>query len=184
MLIPWRRRSESLSAVYAAWLLLGCYSAPGARDRQSSPLHEAPAFSAKPASTEPSSALQSAQPEKAATEASGPQAGPGVANVAAAPTPPEPFVDETATVLALDAWHSTSLGAPGHGSLLGGVALPKVGPGFVHNLKRPDEARFGTVELVQDIVKAAAVVQRELPGMELVVNDLGLREGGPIHQHG
>ncbi len=92
--------------------------------------------------------------------------------------------DEVAAVLALDPSHSTSLGSPNNGTLVGGVRLPDRGPGFVHNDKRPDQARFGTVELVQAIVSAAAVVGRELPGSGLTVNDLGLEHGGPIHQHG
>jgi penicillin-insensitive murein endopeptidase len=68
--------------------------------------------------------------------------------------------------------------------LLGGVALPDSGPGYVHNTERPSEARYGTVELVQAIVRAAAIVDHDLPGSVLVVNDLGLLEGGPIRQHG
>jgi penicillin-insensitive murein endopeptidase len=58
------------------------------------------------------------------------------------------------------------------------------GPGFLHNPKRPPDARYGTVELVQAIVRAAAVVEKELPGVPLVVNDLSLPQGGPIAQHG
>jgi penicillin-insensitive murein endopeptidase len=68
--------------------------------------------------------------------------------------------------------------------LKGGVDLPRRGPGFIHNPRRPHEARAGTVELVQAIVHAAAVVERELPGSGLVVNDLSLPGGGPIRQHG
>jgi penicillin-insensitive murein endopeptidase len=94
--------------------------------------------------------------------------------------PPDP----TADVLALDGGASTSVGAPGRGKLEGGVALPDVGPGFVHNPKRPHEARFGTVEMVQAIVRAAAIVHESMPGVPLVVNDLALEHGGPIAQHG
>ena len=64
------------------------------------------------------------------------------------------------------------------------MRLPDSGPGYLHNTERPDEARYGTVELVQTIVKAAAVVEREMPGSVLVVNDLGLENGGRIRQHG
>jgi len=92
--------------------------------------------------------------------------------------------DQTKAVLALDGAHSTSIGSPGRGSLQGGVRLPDEGPGFRHNPERPDDARYGTVELVQLIAKAAAVVERELPGSGLTVNDLGLEKGGPIKQHG
>jgi penicillin-insensitive murein endopeptidase len=87
-------------------------------------------------------------------------------------------------VLALDQSVSTSQGGPSTGHVLGAVAIPDSGPGFFHNTKRPREARFGTVELVQAIVRAAAVVERDLPGSSLTVNDLGLEAGGPIRQHG
>jgi penicillin-insensitive murein endopeptidase len=87
-------------------------------------------------------------------------------------------------VLALDESVSTSQGGPSTGHVLGAVAIPDSGPGFFHNTKRPREARFGTVELVQAIVRAAAVVERDLPGSSLTVNDLGLEAGGPIRQHG
>ncbi|MFI5308043.1 MAG: penicillin-insensitive murein endopeptidase [Polyangiales bacterium] len=92
--------------------------------------------------------------------------------------------NDVTAVLALDGAHSVSVGSPSHGTLLGGVRLPDSGRGFVHNQERPDLARYGTVELVQLIVRAAAVVERELPGSGLTVNDLGLQQGGPIKQHG
>ena len=100
-----------------------------------------------------------------------------------APEPPAP-PGETAALLALSPAHSTSVGAPGHGQLLSGVALPSLGPGFRHNPKRPPEARYGTVELVQAIAVAAAAVEVALPGSGLTVNDISLREGGRIAQHG
>jgi penicillin-insensitive murein endopeptidase len=64
------------------------------------------------------------------------------------------------------------------------VRLPDKGPGFRHNPRRPDGARYGTVETLQAIVKAAAVVDRDMPGSQLTVNDVGLQDGGPISQHG
>lgn len=87
-------------------------------------------------------------------------------------------------VLALPGSHSTSIGGPSSGRIEGAVPLPDEGPGFYHNAKRPYGARFGTVELVQVIVRAAAKVAAQIPESMLVVNDLGLQEGGPIHQHG
>lgn len=168
MVLARRRPTDSVSAACALLLLGSCHSAPVAHDGQRSTMHDAKAVVATQSAIAPAGVI----------------APPQIAVPTPAPTPLEPSLDATAAVLALNGSHSTSLGAPGHGSLVGGVALPDTGPGFVHNLKRPDEARFGTVELVQGIVNAAAVVQRELPGMELVVNDLGLREGGPLHQHG
>jgi penicillin-insensitive murein endopeptidase len=92
--------------------------------------------------------------------------------------------DETSALLALSPSHSTAVGAPGHGSLLGGVALPLQGPGFIHNPKRPPDARYGTVELVQAIAVAAAAVDTALPGSRLTINDIALAQGGPIAQHG
>lgn len=80
--------------------------------------------------------------------------------------------------------HSTSIGSPTNGRLEGGVALPLEGPGFRHNDRRSRDARFGTVELVRAIVRASAVVAHELPGGELIVNDLGFERGGPISHHG
>ena len=62
--------------------------------------------------------------------------------------------------------------------------LPRQGPGFVHRSRRKADARYGTVELVQALVQAAARVGRELPGGRLVVNDLSHRRGGPIAHHG
>jgi penicillin-insensitive murein endopeptidase len=91
---------------------------------------------------------------------------------------------ETSRIFALDGSVSTSLGSCRDGRLVGGVALPLRGRSFLHNPRRPPEARFATVETVQAILRAAEVVAREIPGPPLVVNDLGYREGGPIAQHG
>jgi penicillin-insensitive murein endopeptidase len=87
-------------------------------------------------------------------------------------------------VLALPGSHSTSIGAPSLGRIEGSVPLPDEGPGYYHNAKRPYGARFGSVELVQFIVRAAANVAEKIPESVLTVNDLGLQEGGPIHEHG
>ena len=91
--------------------------------------------------------------------------------------------DAVSAVLALPGSASTSSGGPSSGTVQGAIALPDRGPGFYHNPRRPYEARFGTVELVQAIVRAAAIVERDLPGSSLTVNDLGLVSGGPIKQH-
>ena len=79
---------------------------------------------------------------------------------------------------------STSIGSPTNGRLKGGLPLPIAGEGFRHNDKRSRDARFGTVEVVRAIARAAQVVAQALPGGELVVNDLGLPHGGPISHHG
>jgi penicillin-insensitive murein endopeptidase len=94
--------------------------------------------------------------------------------------PPDP----TTELLAMLGSLTTSIGAPAGGRLQGGVRLPDAGPGYRHNPKRPDGARYGTVETLQAIVKAAAIVDYDLPGSGLTVNDIALAEGGPISQHG
>ncbi len=87
-------------------------------------------------------------------------------------------------LLSLDGSHSVSVGSTGNGHLIGGVPLPKNGPGFLHNPRRPEEARYATVETVQTIIRSAAAVADAFPDSTLVVNDLCLSEGGPIAQHG
>jgi penicillin-insensitive murein DD-endopeptidase len=91
---------------------------------------------------------------------------------------------EITALLASSPSASTSIGGPNDGRVENPVPFPRMGPGFRYNPRRRDEARFGTVEMVQALVRAAMVVHDELPGSELSVNDLGHREGGPIPQHG
>lgn len=80
---------------------------------------------------------------------------------------------------------STSIGGPSNGIIRGAVPLPERSPGLRSNPLRPNaSAFFGTVELVQALVRAALVVHEELPGSEVVINDLGFAEGGPIPHHG
>ncbi len=98
--------------------------------------------------------------------------------------PPEP-VDPIEALFALDGSASTSIGGPNDGRVEGAVALPAEGPGFRSNGRRPNaEAIYGTVEMVQALVRAARVVHEEMPGSLLFINDLGFREGGPIPHHG
>jgi len=101
----------------------------------------------------------------------------------AKPQAPEMASSPAERILALDGSASTSLGGPNDGSLRGGVPLPLTGPGFRFNPRRDRAARFGTVELVQALVRAASVVDRELGG-EVTINDLGYRSGGAIPHHG
>lgn len=79
---------------------------------------------------------------------------------------------------------STSFGSPTNGRLEGGVALPLQAAGLRYNDRRSENARFGTVEVIRAIMRAAQVVDRELPGSQLVVNDIGLERGGRIAHHG
>jgi penicillin-insensitive murein DD-endopeptidase len=141
--------------------------------------HAAAAPAKKPASPPDTSARDASatQPQPSAAVVPGPvTADVPKAEIAHVPTWQE--------VLALDGSVSTSLGGPSNGHVRGAIALPDRGPGFYHNTTRPERARFGTVELVQAIVRAAAIVDNDLPGSSLTVNDLGLFEGGPIAQHG
>ena len=98
---------------------------------------------------------------------------------------PEPAPDPILELLALDGSSSTSIGGPNDGHIEGAVALPESGPGFRSNPRRPNATAFhGTAEMVQALVRAAAAVDEALPGGELLINDLGLPEGGPIAHHG
>jgi penicillin-insensitive murein endopeptidase len=92
--------------------------------------------------------------------------------------------DPLEQLLAMDGSESTSIGGPRDGRIEGAVALPERGPGFRSNPNRPnEEAFYGTVEMVQALVRAAAVVHEEMGG-ELTINDLGFEEGGAISHHG
>ena len=92
--------------------------------------------------------------------------------------------EDVRQLLAKRGRHSTSVGAPGDGSLEGGVPFPLTGPGFRFGPMRDPHARYGTVEVVQALVHAALAVSRDLPGGELTVHDLSLEHGGPIPHHG
>jgi penicillin-insensitive murein endopeptidase len=104
------------------------------------------------------------------------------------PTVPEasdaPAVDPVAALLALDGSGSTSIGGPNNGRLEGGVPLPDGAPGLFSNANRPNPAAFyGTVETIQALVRAAAVVKEQFGEAELVINDIGFEAGGPIARH-
>ena len=105
----------------------------------------------------------------------------------AQPAPEEPtaIVGDTAEMTSIIVEGSSqSVGGPNDGSVKGAVALPLQGPGFRFNPRRAPEARYGTVEMVQALVTAAAAVADSHEGSELTINDLGYREGGPIPHHG
>lgn len=92
-----------------------------------------------------------------------------------------PSLDE---ILRMDGSTSRSVRGPNDGALEGGVPLPLRGPGFRFNPRRDPRARYGTIEVVRQLVAAAAVVHQELPGGQLTINDLSLPQGGPIPHHG
>jgi penicillin-insensitive murein endopeptidase len=85
--------------------------------------------------------------------------------------------------LLLTAAVSASIGGPNAGSLAGGVPLPLHGPGYRFSPNKQLSSRYGTVELVQALVKAAAVVHETMPGNELTIGDLGKEMGGDISGH-
>lgn len=98
---------------------------------------------------------------------------------------PEPEPDPVAALMAMEGSVSTSIGGPNNGRLEGGVPLPDEAPGLRSNPRRPNaNAHYGTVEVIQAIVRAAAVVAEEFEGSELVINDISFEEGGPIPHHG
>ncbi len=78
---------------------------------------------------------------------------------------------------------STSIRNPNDGSLEGGVALPLESQGLRFNPKRDAAHRYGTVEMVQALARAAKVVHDELGGVAVTVNDLSLPKGGPLPRH-
>jgi penicillin-insensitive murein endopeptidase len=112
-------------------------------------------------------------------------AAPGpVAAPPAAPEPPPPAPAPVDPLAGLDGASSTSIGSPSNGRVTGAVPLPKQGVGFRHNDRRDENARFATVEVIRAIARAARVVHEALSGSELVVNDVGLEQGGRIAHHG
>lgn len=150
----------------AVWLVLttACGSAsqdprPVAAEPSVTPAAEAPAEESLP-----TAAAASAAPE------------PEPASEVAEPTEPDP--------MSFDGSHSTSIGSPTNGRIDGAIQLPLEAKGIRHNPNRPRDARWGSVEMIQALMRAAALVADEMPGGQLTVNDVGLREGGPIDHHG
>lgn len=149
-----------------AFALFGGVPACAARSAAPRPAH-APATVATPPSEQP-------YPTRAAVDAAVPAPDAMSARAPLPPEPPTPAAEPPPPA-------SVSIGAADDGALRHGVPLPDVGPGFRFNPRRPQDARYGTQELVSAIMTAAAGLP---PGQPLVVNDLGLPEGGPIPQHG
>lgn len=85
--------------------------------------------------------------------------------------------------LSLSADYSTSTGSPTEGALAGGVPVPLHGPGYRFSPIKDEDSRYGTVELVQALVRAAGVVHDERPGNNITFGDLGREQGGDISGH-
>ena len=95
----------------------------------------------------------------------------------AGPTSPEP------DPLTVSASRSTSVGTCTEGRLEGGLPLPLTAAGLLFHPDKDPGSRFGTVELVGGLVRAAAVVERAQPGVPLTVSDLSREGGGEISRH-
>jgi penicillin-insensitive murein endopeptidase len=75
-----------------------------------------------------------------------------------------------------------TVGSPAHGVLVGGLELPKEGPGF-RWFNRAGH-HYGVARLVTALAEAAAIVEDERPGgAPLLVGDLSKRLGGQIAGH-
>jgi penicillin-insensitive murein endopeptidase len=75
-----------------------------------------------------------------------------------------------------------TVGSPAHGVLIGGLELPKQGPGF--RWYSPKGHHYGVPRLVGALAEAAAIVEDERPGgAPLLVGDLSKRFGGQIAGH-
>lgn len=79
---------------------------------------------------------------------------------------------------------SQSLGLPNDGSLVNAARLPLEGPGYRFNPRRDPSATYATQETIQALQHASAQVQQQFPERLLTINDLSLKEGGPIPHHG
>ena len=135
---------------------------------------------------EPRSADPPAAPSPPVAPAEPPSPAP-VEKVEAAETPPDvgtpPKQPTEPSVLDASASESTSLGSPTRGRLEGGLALPLNAPGLLRLPRKDPESRYGTVELVHALVRAAAKVERETPGAPVSIGDLSRPEGGDISGH-
>jgi len=100
--------------------------------------------------------------------------------------PPPTNTDEPADATEIDwgSFSSTSLRNPNDGSLVGGVPLPLSARGLRFNPKRDPAARYGTVEVVRALINAGRIVDEELGGLPVTINDLSYEHGGPIPHHG
>lgn len=78
-----------------------------------------------------------------------------------------------------------SLGAPHDGALRHAGRFPVRAVGLRSNPRRPNAAGdHATTETIGAVLRAAAAVDRRLPGSTLLVNDASLPGGGPIPHHG
>jgi len=79
---------------------------------------------------------------------------------------------------------AVSIGNSNDGRLQGGMRLPDRGLGYYSNPHGPNaDAKYGTEEMVRAIAAIGEDLEHWAPGATLFVNDIGLRDGGPIAHH-
>lgn len=124
------------------------------------------------------------------TASASPRAGASTSAGASPSAPPRADAPTTTTTttaepdpLTASASRSTSLGTCTEGRLEGGLPLPLVAAGLLFHPDKDPGSRFGTVELVGGLVRAAAAVERAQPGVPLTVSDLSREGGGEISRH-
>lgn len=125
-------------------------------------------------------AVKAAHASAGATERTTETVPPPPAEATSATVPPPPAELDPLT---LSGSRSTSIGSCTTGRLEGGVALPLHAAGLLPHPAKDPGSRFGTVELVQGLVRAAAAVERASPGAPLTVNDVAREQGGEISGH-
>lgn len=106
-----------------------------------------------------------------------------VEDTQAPPPTPQFLASGELDPMSLTGAFSASIQNPVDGWLVGGVALPSRGTGYRFNPHKDQRRRYGTVELVQALIRAAAAVDGAHPGAELVVNDIAMPAGGEIEGH-
>lgn len=132
-------------------------------------------------------------PSSSASEPASPPSNDPVEPAERKPPKPEPCDSDSGSdsaerdheldLLDLPPSRSTSIGSPTHGRLDGGVALPLQAPGLLFLPRKDPGSRYGTVELVQGLVRAAAAVDGAEPGAVATVGDLSREAGGDISGH-
>ncbi len=143
----------------------------------------AAAAGCRPAAPDDAARRAEPAPDAASTAAqASPAPAPAAPPPATEPAPAAPPSDAEEVLGAL-ASRSTSRGTCTEGQLEGGLALPLRAPGLAFSPTKDPGSRFGTVELVQGLVRAAAAVEREHPGVPVTVGDLAREAGGPIGGH-
>ncbi len=99
------------------------------------------------------------------------------------PPPPAFSSDGEIDPMSLTPAFSASIQNPTDGWLVGGVPLPMEGVGFRFNPNKEARRRYGTVELVQALIRASSSVAKAHPGGTLTVNDIAMPGGREVGGH-